>query len=47
MTYEAFDPIELGQAEALIEAGIGADEEIDQKFGPVTAPYVEFECTAV
>jgi hypothetical protein len=44
MTHEAFEPIELGQAEVLIEMiGVGVDEELDEKYTRGVAPYVEFE----
>jgi len=44
MTYEAFETVELGQAEALIEIGLPEwlNEDID-KYMPIVAPYVEFE----
>jgi hypothetical protein len=44
MTYEAFETVELGQAEELIEASMldTKDEAID-KYIPLVAPYVEFE----
>ena len=44
MTNESFEPIELGQAETLIEIGMIEDqEEIANKYVAGTAPYVEFE----
>ena len=44
MTYEAFETVELGQAEALIEIGMPIiEEESFEKFTPSVAPYVEFE----
>jgi hypothetical protein len=44
MTYEAFELVELGQAEALIEASMPeGDEEMWEKYMPGVAPYVEFE----
>ena len=44
MTYETFETVELGQAEALIEIGMSVThEEIEEKYIPSTAPYVEFE----
>ena len=43
MTQEAFETVELGQAEALIEIIGELSEELDEKMDPVVAPYVEFE----
>ena len=44
MTHEAFEPVELGHAEELIEIGMHeTDEEMWQKFTPGATPYVEFE----
>jgi len=44
MTHEAFETVELGQAEALIEFGMPeANEEAPDKYVPNVAPYVEFE----
>lgn len=44
MTHDAFEPIELGQAEVLIEMfDVGPDEELDEKYTRGVAPYVEFE----
>ncbi|HEU4770160.1 MAG TPA: hypothetical protein VFS77_22525 [Pyrinomonadaceae bacterium] len=44
MTNELFEPVELGQAEALIELTMVEDqEELAEKFVAGTAPYVEFE----
>ena len=44
MTNETFEAIELGQAEALIEIGMPfSHEELDEKYVPGVAPYVEFE----
>ncbi|HKR22902.1 MAG TPA: hypothetical protein VJS17_09920 [Pyrinomonadaceae bacterium] len=44
MTNESFEPVELGQAETLIEIGMVEDrEELNEKFVAATAPYVEFE----
>lgn len=44
MTHEAFEAIELGQAEALIEIWMPtSQEELVEKYEPGVAPYVEFE----
>ena len=44
MTHEAFELVDLGQAEALIESFVPVgDEEIWDKYMPAVAPYVEFE----
>jgi hypothetical protein len=44
MNHEAFETIELGQAEVLIEVNMpDTDEEIWEKYIPAAAPYVEFE----
>ncbi|HET9528511.1 MAG TPA: hypothetical protein VFO99_20215 [Pyrinomonadaceae bacterium] len=44
MTHEALEAVELGQAEALIEIGMPfSHEELEEKYVPGTAPYVEFE----
>jgi hypothetical protein len=44
MTHEAFEPVELGQAEALIEIGMPiTHEENADKYMPSVEPYVEFE----
>lgn len=44
MTYEAFETVELGPAEALIEIGMAVvEEEAPDKYIPPVAPYVEFE----
>lgn len=44
MTNEAFEAVELGQAEALIEIGMpDTHEELDRKYVPAVEPYVEFE----
>lgn len=44
MTYEAFETVELGQAEALIEMKGPLDpEEIVEKFFCLTGRYIEFE----
>lgn len=44
MTNESYEPIELGQAETLIELGMVEDlEEFANKYVAATAPYVEFE----
>ena len=42
MTTENFETVELGQAEALIEIGIGTVEELQDKFESATPPDVEF-----
>ena len=42
--YETFEVVELGQAEAAIELGSPfSEEEIQLKFEPSCAPYVEFD----
>jgi hypothetical protein len=43
MTHEAFETVELGQAETLIEVIGTMTEELEEKYDPVMAPYVEFE----
>jgi hypothetical protein len=44
MTYESFEPVELGKAELTIELGIPEPpEELDDKFSAGVAPYVEFD----
>jgi len=44
MTNDSFEPVELGQAEALIELAMVEDqEELVEKFVATSAPYVEFE----
>lgn len=44
MTYESFEPVELGKAELTIELAIpGPQEELAEKFEPGFAPYVEFD----
>ena len=44
MNQEAFEIVELGQAENLIEAFmLDGDEEIWEKYMPGVAPYAEFE----
>lgn len=44
MTYETFEPVELGKAELAIEAGLPNNpEEVDDKFTIGVAPYVEFD----
>ena len=44
MTNESFEPVELGQAETLIELAMVEDrEELNEKFVTASAPYVEFE----
>ena len=44
MTQEAFEAVELGQAEALIEIWMpDSQEELVEKYVPGAAPYVEFE----
>jgi len=42
--YESFEVVELGQAESAIELGFpDSEEEINLKFEPSCAPYVEFD----
>jgi hypothetical protein len=44
MTYETADLVELGRAEALIEAGMPeSEDEVFDKYEPGVAPYVEYE----
>ncbi|HZI61598.1 MAG TPA: hypothetical protein VFD62_12830 [Pyrinomonadaceae bacterium] len=43
MTHEAFETVELGQAETLIELIGELSEEAQEKMDPAVAPYVEFE----
>lgn len=44
MNHEAFETVELGQAEALIEIGMPtSQEEVFDKYEPGAAPYVDFE----
>ncbi|HET7114830.1 MAG TPA: hypothetical protein VFI57_14380 [Pyrinomonadaceae bacterium] len=44
MTYESFEPVELGRAEVAIEIGLqNAPEEVEEKFTSAVAPYVEFD----
>jgi hypothetical protein len=44
MTYETFEPVELGQAEVAIEIFLEeAPEEAFDKFNTSVAPYVEFD----
>jgi hypothetical protein len=43
MTREAFETVELGQAEALIEFIGESAEELNEKMDFVVATYVEFE----
>ena len=44
MTYESFEPVELGSAEVTIEIGLqNAPEEVSDKFTEAVAPYVEFD----
>lgn len=44
MTHEAFEAVDLGQAEELIEIGMHiTDEEMWLKFTPAATPYAEFE----
>jgi len=44
MTYESFEPVELGQAEVAIEIFLEeAPEETYEKFTSSVAAYVEFD----
>lgn len=44
MTNESFELVELGKAEVEIEFGLpNAPEEVEDKFTPGVAPYVEFD----
>lgn len=44
MTHEAFEAVELGQAETLIEVGMWeVDEEMYEKYVRGAAPYIECE----
>lgn len=44
MTHEAFEAVELGQAEVLIEIGpFEVQEEMQEKFVSAATPFVEFE----
>jgi hypothetical protein len=44
MTYETFEPVELGKAELAIESGLPNNpEEVDDKFTFAVAPYVDFD----
>jgi hypothetical protein len=44
MTNESFEPVELGKAETAIEfVEQNSPEEVDEKFTPAVAPYVEFD----
>ena len=44
MTYESFEPVELGNAEVAIEIFLtDAPEEPQEKFTSSVAPYVEFD----
>ncbi len=43
MVNETFETVGLGRAEALIELIGVMTEEIEEKFDPSVAPYVEYE----
>lgn len=44
MTYESFEPMELGNAEVAIETIFEDEpEELERKFESAVAPYVEFD----